>query len=185
MNRLIFVLAVLVMAFFVACAPVQPQIQETDEVEEVEGVEEEEEVEEEEVEEEEVEEEQVFDDLELEDSYPESSELNHILFAFDKFNLEFQGIAILDDFADIIDDYSLVEISVSGNTDERGSNAYNLALGEKRASAVRDYLVSLGFPFENIEVLSFGEEVPLCEEITESCWQENRRAEVIYYLLSE
>ena len=111
--------------------------------------------------------------------------LNHILFAFDKFELTTEAIAILDDFANSVADIALVEISIAGHTDERGSNQYNLALGEKRATAIKDYLIILGALEENIETLSFGEEIPICSQATEPCWQENRRAETTFYIISE
>ena len=65
---------------------------------------------------------------------------------------------------------------IEGHTDERGTNEYNLALGERRAKATRDYLVSVGIDAGRITVISYGEERPVCTDKTEACWAKNRRA---------
>ena len=67
---------------------------------------------------------------------------------------------------------------VEGHCDERGTTAYNLALGKRRAEAARRYLVDLGAPDSRIETTSFGKERPTCSEHTEACWSENRRADI-------
>lgn len=66
---------------------------------------------------------------------------------------------------------------VEGHCDSRGTVAYNLALGQKRAKAVRDYYVRLGVPETSVGTISYGEEKPSCEEETETCWEKNRRAD--------
>ena len=66
-------------------------------------------------------------------------------------------------------------VSVEGHADSRGTNEYNLALGERRANAVRDYLVSLGVSGDRMVVVSKGEESPTCSDETEACWARNRR----------
>ncbi len=68
-----------------------------------------------------------------------------------------------------------VRILIEGHADSRGTNEYNLALGERRADAVRDYMVSLGVTAERITIVSKGEEQPFCREETETCWHQNRR----------
>ncbi|MBI3457958.1 MAG: OmpA family protein [Candidatus Rokubacteria bacterium] len=65
---------------------------------------------------------------------------------------------------------------IEGHADERGTNEYNLALGERRAKATRDFLVSLGVEAGRMTVISYGEERPTCTERTEACWAQNRRA---------
>jgi peptidoglycan-associated lipoprotein len=72
------------------------------------------------------------------------------------------------------------KIMVEGHADSRGTNEYNLALGERRAAAVRDYLVSLGLTSDRVTMVSKGEEQPFCREESESCWQENRRGHFIF-----
>jgi peptidoglycan-associated lipoprotein len=69
---------------------------------------------------------------------------------------------------------------IEGNTDERGSREYNLALGQRRADAVRQMMQLLGAQASQIETISFGEEKPRCVDKNEACWQQNRRADIVY-----
>jgi peptidoglycan-associated lipoprotein len=71
-------------------------------------------------------------------------------------------------------------ISLEGHADERGTREYNLGLGERRANAVRDLLLANGGRSEQVSVVSYGEERPVCTESVESCWSKNRRAEIVY-----
>jgi len=66
-------------------------------------------------------------------------------------------------------------VTIEGHCDSRGSSEYNLALGDRRAKAVRDYLVSLGIGADRIQIVSKGKEAPFCSEENEACWQQNRR----------
>ncbi|MBI4561821.1 MAG: OmpA family protein, partial [Candidatus Rokubacteria bacterium] len=66
-------------------------------------------------------------------------------------------------------------VLIEGHADERGTNEYNLALGERRAKAAKDFLVSLGISHPRINQISYGEERPACKESTEECWSQNRR----------
>jgi peptidoglycan-associated lipoprotein len=72
-----------------------------------------------------------------------------------------------------------VRILLEGHCDERGTEAYNLALGDRRAAAAREYLVSLGVVESRIQTVSYGKERPFCTDETEHCWQENRRDHVV------
>jgi len=76
----------------------------------------------------------------------------------------------------IIKDYPDFKLVVQGNCDERGSEEYNLALGDARAKTSREYLASLGIPEAQMNVVSFGKDKPVCTERSEACWQKNRRA---------
>jgi peptidoglycan-associated lipoprotein len=67
-------------------------------------------------------------------------------------------------------------VVVEGHCDERGSAEYNLALGDRRATAAKDFLVQLGVPGDRMKTISYGKERPQCTEATEDCWQKNRRA---------
>jgi peptidoglycan-associated lipoprotein len=67
-------------------------------------------------------------------------------------------------------------VVVEGHCDERGSAEYNLALGDRRSTAAKDFLVQLGVPGDRIKTISYGKERPQCTEATEDCWQKNRRA---------
>lgn len=71
------------------------------------------------------------------------------------------------------------QITIEGHCDERGTNEYNLALGDRRANAVKDYLGSFGVAADRLRTISYGEERPFCSESAESCWHENRRAHFV------
>ena len=71
--------------------------------------------------------------------------------------------------------YSSLRFVVEGHCDERGTEAYNLALGEQRAAAAKDYLAALGVDASRIQTVSYGKERPFCTEATDPCWQSNRR----------
>ena len=71
--------------------------------------------------------------------------------------------------------YPAVRVTIEGNCDERGTREYNLALGARRANAVKEYLVSLGLSAARVDTISYGKERPICSESTESCWAQNRR----------
>ncbi|MEO5361942.1 MAG: peptidoglycan-associated lipoprotein Pal [Nitrospirota bacterium] len=72
-----------------------------------------------------------------------------------------------------------VSVLIEGHCDERGSNEYNLALGDQRAQATKNFLVSLGVPANRLETISFGKEKPACMERSEECWMKNRRAHFV------
>lgn len=74
---------------------------------------------------------------------------------------------------------STVTIQVEGHCDERGSVAYNLGLGDRRANSTRDFLVSLGISGDRITTISYGKERPFCTDSNEACWQENRRGHIV------
>ncbi|MBO7605747.1 MAG: OmpA family protein, partial [Elusimicrobiaceae bacterium] len=81
--------------------------------------------------------------------------------------------------AEILKVKGINNITVEGNCDDRGTIAYNIALGQKRANEVRDYYIKLGVKAENINTVSYGEENPVCTDQTESCWAKNRRADTV------
>ena len=81
--------------------------------------------------------------------------------------------------ADLLKSQPQFQLTVEGHADERGTNEYNLALGERRANAVKDYLASLGVAATRLRTISYGEERPVCTESAESCWSQNRRAHMI------
>ena len=102
--------------------------------------------------------------------------LKPVHFDFDRATIRESETAVLDANVRWLQDNRDVLVIVEGHCDERGTNAYNLALGERRARAVRDYLVSRGVAADRITVLSYGEERPACTQATEDCWKQNRRA---------
>lgn len=75
--------------------------------------------------------------------------------------------------------WASTRIVIEGHADERGTSEYNLALGDRRAVAVRDYLVSLGIAPDRVLTVSKGEESPVCRDAHETCWQENRRGQAV------
>lgn len=81
--------------------------------------------------------------------------------------------------AEFLRSYPDVRISIEGHCDERGSTEYNLGLGERRADAAKNFLVSLGITANRIDTVSWGKERPFCTEHTETCWQQNRRAHFV------
>ena len=89
------------------------------------------------------------------------------------------GRAPLQKDADWLKRWTSTQVTIEGHCDARGSAQYNLGLGSRRATAVKDYLVSLGVPVTRITVVSKGKEQPFCTEQTESCWQQNRRGHFI------
>ena len=103
-----------------------------------------------------------------------------MFFALDSTELNPEARATLQKNVDWLKRWTSTKIMVEGHADSRGTNEYNLALGERRAAAVRDYLVSLGVPAERITIVSKGEEQPVCTEETESCWQQNRRGHFVF-----
>jgi peptidoglycan-associated lipoprotein len=98
-------------------------------------------------------------------------------FEFDQSDLRSDDRAILDAKVPIMQANTGVMIRVAGHTDERGSDEYNLALGQRRAAAVKDYLVQRGVAATRIETVSFGEERPVAQGSDEGAWGQNRRAE--------
>ncbi|HEX9941305.1 MAG TPA: peptidoglycan-associated lipoprotein Pal [Thermoanaerobaculia bacterium] len=81
--------------------------------------------------------------------------------------------------ADLLKSNPQFSITIEGHADSRGTNEYNLALGERRASAVREYMTSLGVAGDRLRTISYGEERPVCTQEEESCWSQNRRAHMI------
>jgi peptidoglycan-associated lipoprotein len=101
--------------------------------------------------------------------------LEDVNFEYDKADLTDRARASLQKNATWLGKWTSTKILVEGHADSRGTNEYNLALGERRAAAVRDYLVTLGVPAARMSIVSKGEEQPLCTEEAEPCWAQNRR----------
>jgi len=80
--------------------------------------------------------------------------------------------------AEILKDYADYKLTVEGYCDERGSEEYNLALGDARAKQAKEYLVSLGIPANQLKTVSYGKNKPVCTDQNEGCWQKNRRAHI-------
>lgn len=104
-------------------------------------------------------------------------DLGTVYFDLDRFNIRGTERTTLQDNADCLKKNPDWRITVAGHADERGSNDYNLALGEKRATAVRDYLVNLGVSAGQLTTISYGEERPAVQGSNEEAWSQNRRVE--------
>jgi peptidoglycan-associated lipoprotein len=101
---------------------------------------------------------------------------DRVFFAYDSHDVSPEGQATLQKQAEWLKKYPAVNVQISGHCDERGTREYNLALGERRAAAAKNYLVSLGVPAERIQTISYGKERPAVEGSTPEAWAQNRRA---------
>jgi peptidoglycan-associated lipoprotein len=106
----------------------------------------------------------------------EGGPLGDVHFDYDRYDLRSDARTTLQANADWLKQNSSNRVEVEGHCDERGTVEYNLALGAKRAKAVRDYLVTLGISADRISTISYGEELPLCRDTAEDCYARNRRA---------
>jgi len=105
--------------------------------------------------------------------------LKEVFFDFDKYDIRAEDAKTLDANAAWLKTNADNLLLIEGHCDERGTNEYNLALGERRAKATMNYLVSQGIQANRITIISYGEERPICTEKSESCWAKNRRAQFL------
>jgi peptidoglycan-associated lipoprotein len=108
-----------------------------------------------------------------------SQNVKDAFFDFDKSDIREDARTALTKDAEFLRSYSQVRVSIEGNCDERGSTEYNLGLGQRRAEAAKNYLISLGIPADRMETVSWGKERPVCTDHDENCWQRNRRAHFV------
>ena len=106
-------------------------------------------------------------------------EVMDAFFDFDKSDIRDDARANLTKSAEFLRANPNVNVTIEGHCDERGSVAYNLGLGDRRANAVKDFLVSSGIAADRIKTISYGKERPFCTEHDEACWQQNRRGHFI------
>ena len=112
--------------------------------------------------------------------YVATANLPDTFFDFDKHDIRPEAAKTLDASAAWLKGNARALVLIEGHADERGTNEYNLALGERRALATMHYLVSHGVDARRITVLSYGEERPQCSQHGESCWAKNRRAHFLF-----
>ena len=105
--------------------------------------------------------------------------LKDAYFDFDKYDLRDDARTALAADAQWLKKYSSIQVLVEGHCDSRGTEEYNLSLGQKRAAAAKDYLVSLGIDASRVNTVSYGKTRPFCSDESESCWQQNRRGHFV------
>ena len=105
--------------------------------------------------------------------------LGDVYFDFDKYELKPDARQRLAKNAEFMRSRPEFTFTIEGHCDERGTNDYNIALGDRRANAVQAYLVSLGIPASRMRLISYGEEQPQCRESNEACWSRNRRGHFV------
>jgi peptidoglycan-associated lipoprotein len=120
-----------------------------------------------------------MDEIRAEQSASTAAGLRDVFFAYDSFSISEEGRQALSRNADWVKSNPSAQVKIEGHCDERGTSAYNLVLGEKRAKAVRNYLVELGVAANHLSVVSYGKERPFCKEHVESCYAQNRRGHVV------
>jgi peptidoglycan-associated lipoprotein len=108
-----------------------------------------------------------------------NQEVRDAYFDLDKADIRPDARASLSATADFLKKYPSIKATIEGHCDERGSTEYNLGLGDRRANAVKQYLVSLGISADRLGTVSFGKEKPFCMEHNEACWQQNRRGHFV------
>ena len=105
--------------------------------------------------------------------------MDDVFFDLDKSNVRDDAKPALQKDADWMKKWSSVQVMLEGHCDSRGSAEYNLGLGNRRATAVKEYLVSLGVAAGRVTIVSKGKEQPFCNDENESCWQQNRRGHFV------
>lgn len=111
--------------------------------------------------------------------YGSSSGLYTVYFDYDQAFIRSDAITALQNNANYLRKNGSVSVTIEGHCDDRGTNEYNLALGQRRAQSAKDYIVNLGIGDNRMRTVSYGEEKPVCYESTESCWSRNRRADFL------
>lgn len=111
----------------------------------------------------------------LQDFQNEVGTADTVHFDYDKYTVLENDKPSLQKQADWLAKYPAVKVTVEGYADERGTREYNLALGARRANAVKEALVGLGISADRVETISYGKEKPICTDSTEECWAQNRR----------
>ena len=106
--------------------------------------------------------------------------IKDVYFDYDKSDLRGDQQSSVQADSQFLGQHTNINVTIEGHCDERGSTEYNLALGDRRASAVKDALVASGVNASRIKTISYGKEKPFCSESNEACWQQNRRGHFVY-----
>jgi len=108
-----------------------------------------------------------------------SGYLNPVFFDLDRAEIRPDAKDVLGANAEFLRKYPTLKVTIEGHCDERGTREYNMALGQRRASAAKEYLSSLGIDASRLTIVSYGKERPFCAQRSEDCWQKNRRAHFV------
>jgi peptidoglycan-associated lipoprotein len=106
--------------------------------------------------------------------------MKDVFFDYDSYDITGQYTSVLQQDARFLQQHPNMKFTIEGHCDERGSTEYNLALGDNRALAAKQALISMGISADRIRTISYGKEKPFCSESTEACWQQNRRAHFVF-----
>ena len=109
-----------------------------------------------------------------------AANVQDVFFEYDTADITQQYQRVLQADAAFLQQHPNINFTIEGHCDERGSTEYNLALGDNRANATKQALISLGISANRIRTISYGKEKPFCTESTEACWAQNRRAHFVY-----
>ena len=109
-------------------------------------------------------------------SFHATDDLKDIHFNFDQYDLDSNSKKVLEQNATYLKSNPGIRVEIQGHCDERGTNNYNIALGERRAHSTKKYLVAQGVNSHRVNIISYGEEKPFCSDSNENCWHQNRRA---------
>ncbi|GJL65959.1 MAG: hypothetical protein NPIRA05_09300 [Nitrospirales bacterium] len=120
-----------------------------------------------------------FKKIKAEEAATLAAGLTDVFFEFDSWTLTSEGRHALEQGAEWLQETNTAKLLVEGHCDTRGTQAYNLVLGKKRAGAIRDYLVELGVTPERVSIISYGQDKPFCSDSTEVCYQLNRRGHLL------
>ena len=118
-------------------------------------------------------------EMRAEQSATVAAGLRDVLFGYDSWTITDEGQQVLKSNAQWLRAQGMTRLKVEGHCDERGTSAYNLVLGEKRAKSVRNYLTDLGVNGNHLSVVTYGKERPMCFDPNESCYQQNRRGHLV------
>ena len=113
---------------------------------------------------------------ELQEEAERAGLLGDVFYDFDKYELRMEARDRLQKNASYMQQNPKLTFTIEGHCDERGTNEYNIALGQSRSTSALDYLISLGISASRFKTISYGEERPFCTDSNEACWQKNRRA---------
>ncbi len=104
---------------------------------------------------------------------------DRVFYGYDQYDLKPEARATVERWAEWLRKYPQITVTIEGHCDERGTREYNLALGERRATSARNYLIALGISADRVATISYGKERPVCTSSDEACWGQNRRGTML------